>query len=104
MKKRALIWGAFLGLTAILLGAFGAHALKSILETKQLISFETAVRYQMYHALLLLILGFQNKYDLGKEINFIILGTILFSVSIYILCLNSVFQINAIQIIVYIFP
>ena len=48
---------ALLGLVTILLGAFGAHSLKETLTVEGLKSFETAVTYQMYHALLLLILG-----------------------------------------------
>jgi len=60
-----LIITCFLGLTAIILGAFGAHALKEILSVEQLNSFETAVRYQMYHVIVLLIVnlfdGFTTK-------------------------------------------
>ena len=60
-----LIITCFLGLTAIILGAFGAHALKEILSLEHLNSFETAVRYQMYHVIVLLIVnlfdGFTTK-------------------------------------------
>ena len=55
-----LIIASFLGLGAIVLGAFGAHALKEILSIEELSSFETGVRYQMYHAIVLL---FVNSYD-----------------------------------------
>ena len=51
-----LIKGSILGGLAIILGAFGAHALKEVLTPEQLISFETGVRYQMYHALVLMFL------------------------------------------------
>ena len=54
----ALIIGAFYGLTGVALGAMAAHALKAHLEPDALASFETGVRYQMYHALLLTALGF----------------------------------------------
>ena len=49
----------FLGMLAIILGAFGAHALKESLTAVELLSFETAVRYQMYHVIVLL---FVNMY------------------------------------------
>ena len=57
MDKKILSTAGFLGMTAILLGAFGAHALKEVLDTEALATFETGVKYQMYHALLLLFLG-----------------------------------------------
>jgi len=77
---------AFLG---VILGAFGAHALKSQLTPDRLISFETGVRYQMYHALALLIVALLFQY-LDERLLRIIgwlftFGTILFSGSIYLL-------------------
>ncbi len=57
MDKKILLAAAFLGLTAIILGAFGAHALKKVLSIEQLQSFEVGVRYQMYHALFLFFIG-----------------------------------------------
>ena len=53
MFKNLVITG-FLGMFAIVLGAFGAHALKELLTSDQLLSFETAVTYQMYLVLVLL--------------------------------------------------
>ena len=50
MDKKISITGAWIGMVAIILGAFGAHALKKVLTPEQLISFETGVRYQMYQA------------------------------------------------------
>ena len=61
MNEIALLFAAFFGATAIILGAFGAHLLKKKLSVEQLQSFETGVKYQMYHAIVLLILGFQLK-------------------------------------------
>ena len=52
-----LIPGAALGGLAVLLGAFGAHGLDEYLERDQTANFETAVRYQMYHALALVLVG-----------------------------------------------
>ena len=55
----------FLGMLGIILGAFGAHALKEVLTSDELISFNTAVRYQMYHVIVLLFVnmytGFSTK-------------------------------------------
>lgn len=88
MRKKILITGAILGLLAVILGAFGAHALKKILTADQLTSFETGVRYQMYHALLLLFVGMSNLISLKMlrlTYVFVLWGIILFSGSIYLL-------------------
>ena len=88
-----LIIACFLGFISIILGAFGAHALKEILTAAELASFETGVRYQMYHAIVLL---FVNIYDgftsLQKNrITYILfLGVLLFSGSIYLVHLTSI--------------
>ncbi len=55
--RRFAAIAAFLGLAAVILGAFGTHALKSRLDPAQLAVFDTGVRYQMYHALALLVLA-----------------------------------------------
>ena len=77
---------AFLGAITILLGAFGAHALKETLAPEALKSFETAVRYQMYHVIVLLIVNsvdyFSNQLKNRLTITFL-LGVFLFSGSIY---------------------
>ena len=52
---------AFFGMFAVIFGAFGAHALKKILSTEQLHSFEVGVKYQMYHALVLLAFSFNSN-------------------------------------------
>lgn len=82
--------GALLGMLAVVFGAFGAHYLKRSLSDAQLLSFETGIRYQFFHALLLLILGFNlgftTKLDSYIAWCFII-GTLLFSFSIYLLIL-----------------
>ncbi|WP_341220480.1 DUF423 domain-containing protein [Polaribacter atrinae] len=92
MDKIALISGAFFGLTAVIFGAFGAHLLKKKLNTEQLQSFETGVKYQMYHAIVLLVLGFQLNHQTTLDnyiIYLFIIGIILFSFSIYGLVLSS---------------
>lgn len=84
--------GALYGLLAVILGAFGAHALKKVLTEDQLKSFETGVRYQMYHALLLVVLGYLLGFNTGLEKTMalcFIVGTLLFSFSIYGLRLSA---------------
>ncbi len=77
------------GMLAIIFGAFGAHALKKKLNEDQLKSFETGVKYQMYHALVLLILGFNFKYTTQAIYWCFTLGILLFSFSIYALVLSD---------------
>jgi len=84
--------GALYGLLAVIFGAFGAHALKKSFSVEQLKSFETGVKYQMYHALLLLMLSFNFNLETSIEKNTVycfILGTFLFSFSIYGLTLSA---------------
>lgn len=93
MDKRILSTAAVLGFIAIILGAFGAHALKEILDANQLASFETGVKYQMYHALFLLFLGTSNLVSekAKKSIYFLVLfGVVLFSGSIYLLATKNI--------------
>lgn len=86
MQELVLVIGSLFGALAIILGAFGAHALKKVFSPEQLTSFETGVKYQMYHALLLVILGFNLSLQSLLEqwaLGCLIAGTILFSFSIY---------------------
>ncbi|WP_299016372.1 DUF423 domain-containing protein [uncultured Polaribacter sp.] len=92
MNTTAIIFGAIFGFLSIILGAFGAHLLKKKLNVEQLQSFETGVKYQMYHAIVLLVLGFQLSSKLAIDnyiINAFIIGTVLFSFSIYGLVISS---------------
>ena len=57
MERKITVTATVLGMIAIVLGAFGAHALKKVLSAEQLVTFETGVKYQLYHALFLLFLG-----------------------------------------------
>lgn len=80
---------ALFGFLSVVFGAFGAHALKKKLSTEQLHSFETGVKYQMYHAIVLLILGFAT-FEISVAIYACFtLGTVLFSFSIYGLILSD---------------
>lgn len=88
MKQLVLIFGTLYGATSVILGAFGAHAFKKILPAEKLMSFETGVKYQMYHALLLVAIGLFLEFQTTLEKSAawcIILGTFIFSVSIYFL-------------------
>jgi uncharacterized membrane protein YgdD (TMEM256/DUF423 family) len=88
-----LIITCFLGLIAIVLGAFGAHALKDFLSPQELLSFETAVRYQMYHVIVLLFVNIYDGFS-SKQKNTIsylfFVGILLFSGSIYLIQLTSI--------------
>jgi uncharacterized membrane protein YgdD (TMEM256/DUF423 family) len=93
MDKKILLAAAFLGITAIILGAFGAHALKKVLSEAQLQSFEVGVRYQMYHALFLLFIGvfaFLNEKERLVIFWLTITGVLFFSGSIYLLATNGI--------------
>jgi uncharacterized membrane protein YgdD (TMEM256/DUF423 family) len=93
MDKKILLVAVFLGVTAIILGAFGAHALKKVLSEAQLQSFEVGVRYQMYHALFLLFMGvftFLSEKDRLVIFWLTISGVLFFSGSIYLLATNGI--------------
>ena len=97
MDKKILLFGLAFGIISIILGAFGAHALKKVLSVEQLSSFEVGVRYLMYHALFLLFVGTTTM--LLPEQKSIILyltlfGIILFSGSIFLLSSSGVTEIN----------
>lgn len=97
MENRITITGLFFGVTSIILGAFGAHALKNYLTPEQLISFETGVRYQMYHALFLLFLAKNESINLKtkKSVYYLIsIGVVLFSFSIFLLTTKNVTSID----------
>ena len=97
MKNFTLIIGGIYGLLSVVLGAFGAHAFKKILSIERLESFETGVRYQMYAAFFLLIVGYILKFETSSEkwISILMIaGAFLFSVSIYFLSFQDYWGIN----------
>ncbi|WP_179318435.1 DUF423 domain-containing protein [Winogradskyella helgolandensis] len=92
MNKKLLVTGAVLGILGIILGAFAAHGLEKLVDTDAIKSFETGVRYQLYHAFLLLILGGTSFVSLKmkKTIFYLaLIGVIFFSGSIYGLATNT---------------
>lgn len=97
-SKNIFLIAALLGASGIVFGALGAHALKAVLEPEKLQSFETGVRYQMYHALFLLVLGLlkiqRSNMQIGGVVWMVLLGVLLFSGSIYLLAMQSVWGIS----------
>ena len=94
VAKPYLITGALLAGLSVVLGAFGAHGLKSVLTAQQLNTFEIGVRYQMYHALALLLLpalsGVVSSTWANRVAFCFVTGTVLFSGSLYALGISSI--------------
>jgi uncharacterized membrane protein YgdD (TMEM256/DUF423 family) len=92
MNKKILITASILGIISIILGAFGAHALKELIPIESQQTFETGVRYQMYHAILLLFVGSTTLINQKTKMimyYLIVIGILFFSGSIYGLATNS---------------
>lgn len=92
MSRKLLIAGSIFGMIAVILGAFAAHGLKPVLTVENMATFETGVKYQMYSALFLLILGGLTIVpEKVKKICFYLttVGIFFFSGSIYFLATNS---------------
>jgi uncharacterized membrane protein YgdD (TMEM256/DUF423 family) len=99
MQKSFFIVGSSLAALAVIFGAFGAHALKAKLEPAQLQIFETAVRYQMYHSLALILVGFFfEKFNSTTTVYsgyLFIIGILLFSGSLYLLSMKNILGIES---------
>jgi uncharacterized membrane protein YgdD (TMEM256/DUF423 family) len=92
MNRTIMVTAAVFGVLAVVFGAFGAHSLKELIGDNALETFETGVTYQMYHALLLLLLGTMTQIPQKSKkwiFYFIVAGIFLFSFSIYFLATNS---------------
>lgn len=92
MKNNIIIIAVSFILLAIILGAFGAHSLEKSISAERIQSFETGVRYQMYHGLALLILGFHADripFSIKSVYWLLVVGTLLFSCSIYLLAIQE---------------
>lgn len=97
MNKKVIATAAFFGAIAIILGAFGAHALKKVLTVEELGTFETGVKYQIYHALLLLFVGTSTLVSekAKKGIYYLVVfGIVMFSGSVYLLATDSLNSFN----------
>ncbi len=100
MDRTFLFVGALMGGVGVGLGAFGAHALKARLSSDMLAVYETGVRYQMYHALALLVLGLLMTRTEGRALVVagwsFTAGILLFSGSLYALTLTGITTLGAI--------
>ncbi|MEJ1237597.1 DUF423 domain-containing protein [Chryseolinea sp. T2] len=100
-QKTTFIWAGLLGCLGVMVGAFGAHALKPALEAAgRLDTFETAVKYQFYHTLALLAVGLMMNHIPAKALHYasllFVLGILFFSGSLYILCMTGVGILGAV--------
>ncbi len=108
MNDRKIITIGILGATAVFFGALGAHFLKGklasgLITTDQLAGFDTAVKYQMYHVLAMLLMILVLKQSENKFIkwayNFFLVGIILFSGSLYFLCTRNLLGMEALKVL-----
>ena len=103
MKKNIII-GAVLGFLAVALGAFGAHALEDLLVKNDYQAvWETGVQYQMFHAVAILVIGvlmsknvIGNVKSLRVAVTAMLIGTILFSGSLYVMAVTKITVLGAI--------
>jgi uncharacterized membrane protein YgdD (TMEM256/DUF423 family) len=100
MDRRVFAAGSILAGLAVVFGAFGAHALEAHLSPDLLGTFETGVRYQMYHALGLLALAWAIEHWPERRLLpaawLLLVGTVLFSGSLYFLVFTGIRWIGAI--------
>lgn len=99
MKNNLLFVAALCAMLAVILGAFGAHGLKSLVESRQLAIFETGVRYQFYHAFGMLVAGILDMIRPSKRFRgagwLFFIGILLFSGSLYLLATRFVLGIES---------
>ena len=92
MKNRIVVCASIFGLTAVILGAFGAHSLKKIVSANMLSVWQTGIQYHFYHTFALLLLStlnhFKPKYSKFSFYSFV-MGIIIFSGSLYLLALKD---------------
>ena len=102
MNKRIILTAAFFGAVAVLLGAFGAHSLKKLVDANSLEIWQKGVEYQFYHTFALLYLSSFARYR-NKLINIayfcFTFGIIFFSGSLYLLATRSIFNLDLVNII-----
>jgi len=101
MQRRWLFLGAVLGGLSVALGAFGAHGLRGLVTADLLANFETAARYQMYHALALLavaIVGGDARRARPANVAgwLFVVGVIIFSGSLYVMTFTGLRWLGAI--------
>ena len=100
MNKTFLLVGALFSFLGVAFGAFGAHSLRGRLSPEMLAVFETGVRYQMYHALAILLVGLMMSPMGGWAIHTagwaFVIGIVVFSGSLYLLALTGTTMFGAI--------
>lgn len=97
MKKVILITACIFGFLAVALGAFGAHGLEKLVTPDAVSTFEIGVRYQMYHAFFLFVLGIlPGITPKVQRITYwlVLIGVVFFSFSIYLLAINSIMSFD----------
>jgi len=97
MNLKATITASILAATSIMLGAFGAHALKELITAERLVTFEVGVRYQMYIGLSMLLLALSEDripFEIRLVRILMLVGILLFSGSIYLIALSDIWGLN----------
>lgn len=103
MHRSIQLRGIVFAAIAVILGAFGAHALKAVLPLDRLQVFETGVRYQIIHSIALIVLSLNlTKYEVAtfaskwmhRAALFMTIGIVLFSGSLYIISTSSILPFN----------
>ncbi|MEO5975839.1 MAG: DUF423 domain-containing protein [Chryseolinea sp.] len=100
-QRKTLMWGAAMGCFAVMIGAFGAHALKPMLmETSRLETYELAVRYQFYHTMAILLTGTLMNHFTSTRLHFaallFLLGIFFFSGSLFVLSFTGIGVLGAV--------
>ncbi|MDX1599513.1 MAG: DUF423 domain-containing protein [Marinobacter sp.] len=90
-----LVIGALLALVAVMAGAFGAHGLRDLVSARGLEVFQTAVTYQVYHSIALILVAILTGMELHRRLlavaaGFFLAGILLFSGSLYVLVLTDI--------------
>ena len=97
-NKTILAVAGISGAMCVALGAMGAHALKDKLPAENMLTFETAVKYQLYHTLALILIALLSEKNSSKFLRYsstlFIVGIILFSFSLYFLALRPLMGIE----------
>jgi uncharacterized membrane protein YgdD (TMEM256/DUF423 family) len=108
MHRKIILWGLVLALLSVLFGAFGAHALKSLVEPDKVTIFETGVRYQFMHGLALIILSIFSQQNSSSQpfdkgiigvAQFFLFGCLFFCGSLYLLTLQPLVGFNFSRIV-----
>ncbi|MDC1355887.1 DUF423 domain-containing protein [Flavobacteriaceae bacterium] len=97
MERKIVLLASFIGGLGVVLGAFAAHGLKPLLSVSAFESFNTGIRYQMYHAFLLFFLAITTHITSKQKsilYTLILIGVLVFSGSIYVLATNDLTSFN----------